>query len=216
MWVPTAHHQTRPYSTARGWSPHYTGALSVSPHRTRCPTTTKTPHILLLEMTLSIFGSKDLMKQYSHRYLSRQERICNYRFSRGRCVVENAFEILANQFRCLLTTMRLRPANVVRVAKACLTLHNILRMRYPRIQNADLDREDDQGQLIPGVWQDNAVMKYVLAAGHGPRTTAAGNEQKAYLKNYFNSLAGSVPWQDLAIDNWLLCYVHVCDRQVVW
>lgn len=152
-------------------------------------------------MTLSLFGSKDLMKPYSHRYLSRQERICNYRFSRGRCVVENAFEILANQFRCLLTTMRLRPANVVRVAKACLTPRNIIKMRYPRIQNANLDRDDDQSQLIPGVWRDNAVMQDVLSAGRGPRTTAAGKEQKAYLKNYLKSPAGSVPWQDLAIDN---------------
>ncbi|XP_062592693.1 uncharacterized protein LOC134254164 [Saccostrea cucullata] len=142
-----------------------------------------------------------LMKPYSHRYLTRQERICNYRFSRGRRVVENAFGILANRFRCLLTTMRLRPANVMRVAKACLTLHNIMRIRYPRIQNADLDLEDDEGQLIPGAWRDNAVMQDVQAAGRGPRTTAAGKEQRAYLKNYFNSPAGSVPWQDFAINN---------------
>lgn len=115
--------------------------------------------------------------------------------------MEKAFGILANQFRCLLTTIRLRPANVVRMAKACLTLHNIMRMRYPRIQNADLDREDNQGQLIPGVWLDYFVMKDVLAAGRGPRTTAVGKKQMAYLKYYVNSPAGSVPWQDLAINN---------------
>ena len=64
----------------------------------------------------------------------------------------------------------------------------------------DLDREDEQGQLIPGAWRDNAVIEDVQQAGRGPRTTAAGKELRAYLKNYFNSEAGSVPWQDAAID----------------
>jgi hypothetical protein len=142
-----------------------------------------------------------MIKPYSHRYMTRQERICNYRISRARRIVENAFGILANRFRCLLSTMALTPNNVTLVVKACLTLHNIMRMRYPRLQNVDLDYEDDQGNLVPGAWRDNAVLQDVEAAGRGPRTTAAGKELRAYLKNYFNSPAGSVPWQNAAIDD---------------
>lgn len=141
-----------------------------------------------------------MMKPYSHRFLTRDERIYNYRCSRARRVVENAFGILAMRFRCLLTTMGLQPANVTRVVKACITLHNIMRIRYPGLQNADLDREDDNGQLVPGAWRDEAVMQDVQAEGRGPKMTQAGKEQRAYFKNYFLSPAGSVPWQDAAIE----------------
>lgn len=140
-----------------------------------------------------------MMKPYSHRYQTIPERIYSYRLSRARRVVENAFGILARRFRCLLTTIQLKPRNVVKVAKACMTLHNIMRTRYPGLQNPDLDREDDQVQLVPGAWRDDAVMRDVEAEGRGPRTTQAGKEQRAYFKKYFMSPAGSVPWQHVAI-----------------
>jgi len=141
-----------------------------------------------------------MMKPFSHRYLSREERICNYRISRARRVVENAFGILANRFRCLLGTLLTRPATAVHIVKACLCLHNVMRLRYPNLQNADLDVEDQQHNIRPGAWRDAAVMREIEAAGRGPRQTAEGRRQRTYLMKYFNSPAGSVPWQDLAID----------------
>ena len=114
--------------------------------------------------------------------------------------MENVFGILANRFRCILSTLMVVPETAVHIVKACLCLHNIMRLRFPNLQNADLDAEDQNHNIRPGAWRDAAVMREVEAAGRGPRQTAKGRRQRVYLMKYFNSPAGSVPWQDEAID----------------
>ena len=75
-----------------------------------------------------------------------------------------------------------------------------MRIRYPHIQNNDIDREDDDNDLIPGAWRNEAIMLDVEVRSRGPRQTAAGKRLRAYLMHYYNSDAGSVPWQRAAID----------------
>ncbi|XP_060561053.1 uncharacterized protein LOC132720846 [Ruditapes philippinarum] len=71
------------------------------------------------------FGLKTYMqKPYSHRVLSHDERIFNYRLSRARRVVENAFGILANRFQVLMSTMQHHPSTIRLIGTTCLVLHN--------------------------------------------------------------------------------------------
>lgn len=97
-----------------------------------------------------------LMKPYSIRGMTKEQAITNYRISRGRRVVENAFGILAQRWQILLSTMMQGPDTVGVVTETCVCLHNLMRTRYPTLQNALLDMEDDQHNIAPGLWRANA------------------------------------------------------------
>ncbi|XP_035673121.1 protein ALP1-like [Branchiostoma floridae] len=91
-----------------------------------------------------------MMKPYSGRGLAREERIFNYRVSRARRVAENAFGILARRFRVLLTTMQHHPSTVKLIVTTCVLLHNLMRSRYPALQDVELDQaEDVQHEFVP-------------------------------------------------------------------
>ena len=114
--------------------------------------------------------------------------------SRARRVVENAFGITANRFRCLLTTMPQQPDTVTTVVLSCCVLHNLLRLRKP---NADLpvDKENpDSHELVPGIWRDNFELPDMFGNYRG-YTNVQANIQRQCLVEYLNSEAGSVPWQ---------------------
>ena len=50
-------------------------------------------------------------------------RFFNYRLSRTRRYVENAFGVMADRWGCLLTTLRQEPQNLEIMVNACITLH---------------------------------------------------------------------------------------------
>ncbi|XP_046554431.1 uncharacterized protein LOC124263770 [Haliotis rubra] len=108
-----------------------------------------------------------MMKPYSIRALTKEQRILNYCIARGRRVVENAFGILAQRFQVLLSTMQLMPNSVLDVIEACICLHNTMQDRYPKLQNAALDTEDENHDLIPGEWRQPAN-KHDVAQVVGP------------------------------------------------
>lgn len=140
-----------------------------------------------------------LVKPYADKFLDHDQRIFNYRCSRARRVVENAFGILAGRFRCLHTSLQVTPQTARKIAKACIVLHNKLRDVRPYLGN-EVDVEQPDGRIVPGAWRDAGVMQDVQAEGRGPRQTAQGKELRAYLKAYYNNPVGSVPWQEAAIN----------------
>ena len=71
------------------------------------------------------FSLKDyIQKPYSQNGLTHKKRIYNYRLSRARRVVENAFGILGNRFRVLMTTIALVPEKVEVIVLACCTFYD--------------------------------------------------------------------------------------------
>lgn len=69
----------------------------------------------------------DLLKPYRQETLTRERRIFNYRLSRARCVIENAFDILASRFRIFHTSINLKMDNIDTVVSSS----NFLRRKSP-------------------------------------------------------------------------------------
>ena len=143
----------------------------------------------------------NLMKPYSQRGLSKQHRIYNYRISRARRVVENAFGILAMRFRFLLCDAQQMPANVQKLVSTAIILHNLLRIRNPGQAIAGVDVEEDDGSVVPGAWRQEVDMREVPQPRQGANyDTQAARRVRETLRLYFNSSGGSVEWQDRMVD----------------
>ncbi len=72
-----------------------------------------------------------MMKPYGSCGLSVAERMFNYRLSRARQIVENAFGILFNRFSCLLTTLIQQPPVVIDIILSSICLHNLMWILLP-------------------------------------------------------------------------------------
>lgn len=146
--------------------------------------TKKIPFVIVADAAFPL--TTHIMKPYPFRKMTREQRIFNYRLSRARRVVENAFGILANRFRCLLNVSALCPEKVKIIAKSCCALHNFLSHEMKtRYTGTDPAAEiDNQYTFVYGL---------SAQAGNRPKTEAIQTREE--FKDYFNGV-GSVPWQE--------------------
>lgn len=140
------------------------------------------------------------MKPFSrHGPLTLLEKIFNYRLSRVRRVVENAFGILVSKFRLYEKPIPLRPQIVDKVVRATCALHNWQRKTSPQqyVQPQLVDQENvDSGFYQPGTWREiNAagLIDTRLHAGSNNYSRQAALIRQS-LANHFLA-EGSVPWQ---------------------
>ena len=143
--------------------------------------------------------SLKMMKPYPHRNLDKPKRIFNYRLSRARRVVENAFGILANRFCVFLTTINLSPEKVQDLILAACCLHNFMIENNKHAYLSVCDVEDiHTRRLTNGAWRnDQPLIGLQPNVGRNPKLNA--KEQRQKLTEYFNSELGCVPWQDSII-----------------
>ena len=148
---------------------------------------------------------RDIIKPYPFRNLGVTKRIFNYRLSRARRVVENAFGILANRFRVFLSPILLSPEKVEAIILAACALHNFLRARKPKqyFPPGSLDCEDiGLGVVQRGDWRnvqpsENAYEDVSRQSGN--RYAKCPQEQRDQLCRYVNR-EGRVPWQQRFVD----------------
>ena len=170
------------------------GTINLPPPEPMTNDDRPTPYFMLADDAFAL--RTYLMKPYSRRGMTDAELITNYRISRGRRVVENAFGILASRWQALLTTLQQIPEVATVVVEAAVCLHNLMRIRYSGLQNAEVDREDADHNMVPVEWRRHAPM-HELHRVRGPnQATTEVKRQREYLRLYMNSPAGAVPsWQ---------------------
>ena len=140
------------------------------------------------------------MKPYAIRALSHEKRIFNYRLSRARRIVENAFGILANRFQIFLSTMKIAPENVEKITLASCALHNYLRekspLKYTPPGTFDTENLED-GCLYDGDWREDlrdGGMRSIRVNGSNNYRADAKEIREQFCK-YFNTV-GAVEWQE--------------------
>ena len=141
-----------------------------------------------------------LMKPFPSRALSHKERLYNYRLSRARRTVENAFGILANRFRVFHTAICLQPDNVEPVIIAACVLHNMIRNR--KLCNPCVgDYVNEQtNAVVDGLWRADPPVGNNLPLRVGRQNTEYAIKQRLLLRDYVTSSIGSVPWQEKMIE----------------
>lgn len=139
-----------------------------------------------------------VMKPYSGAYpRGSSQRIFNYRLSRGRRVVENAFGILSAIFRVLRKPILLEPSTVELVVMATIYLHNFLRKHSPTIYMppGSMDSEEN-GVLCQGSWRnDQDTISMLPLRNIHRRPPAYANSIREELSDYFMK-EGAIPWQN--------------------
>ncbi|KAM0736898.1 putative nuclease HARBI1 [Formica fusca] len=168
----------------------YSGALKLP---LPCPlpgSDQNVPYVIVADDAFPL--KENIMKPYPERNMTRDKRIYNYRLSRARRVVENAFGILANRFRILLNVIPLSANKVELITYACCLLHNfILKQNIQGCFPLEFHHEDEDCD------QSLSSLRSITRQG-GNRPTENAMEIRDKFRNYFITV-GTVPWQEDAI-----------------
>jgi DDE superfamily endonuclease len=136
-----------------------------------------------------------IMKPFHRRGLSDREVVFNYRLSRARRMVENAFGMLANRFRIYRAPMFVHPNTARKVVLATTALHNFL-TDCKQVEAAEASIDEDENSDDGGD-DDNADNRALqpLRAATGGRINRDAKALRDTLSEYFMA-AGRVPLQD--------------------
>lgn len=135
----------------------------------------------------------DLLKPFNVKVLDDRKRIFNYRLSRARRIIENAFGILVNRFGVLDSTFKMSLGSIEDVVLACCVLHNFLRKNIPNNYTppGSIDVEDEDHSIQEGL-RENLTG---IALSSSKNASENAKESRELFTEFFNTV-GSVSWQN--------------------
>ncbi|XP_077306302.1 uncharacterized protein LOC143925721 [Lithobates pipiens] len=140
--------------------------------------------------------SENVLKPFPMRNLTPDQRIFNYRLSRARRVVENAFGILANRFRLFLTSINMSIPKMDIIVLCCCVLHNYFCQHSPAYSTPS--PRDPDTMAVPNVsgfgGQETMEVLTPLSSAHPRLPTLNARQCRLEYLNYFSGI-GAVPWQ---------------------
>ncbi|KAL5010576.1 hypothetical protein ScPMuIL_012881 [Solemya velum] len=141
--------------------------------------------------------TKNLLKPYSqtHCKLNDEKRVFNYRLSRARRVVENAFGILSSRFGVFQRQMFLSPEKAATITLTCCYLHNFLRRKSRTyLAGGSADWMDGDRELHERVWRESQTKLTGLLTTTQRNSTSRAKLTREASQNYFCT-RGMVPCQ---------------------
>ena len=147
--------------------------------------TSPSPHVFVADEAFPL--QRHLMRPFPGSQLGNDERrIFNYRLSRARRTVENAFGIMCSRFRIFRRPICMSTANSSTVVKACTVLHNFLLGQQTYCDMSD-------AESIPSERRPISSLRPLRRAGRG--NTAEARSIRDNFARYFISPDGAVSWQ---------------------
>ncbi|GAB1867793.1 Nuclease harbi1-like protein [Camponotus japonicus] len=149
-----------------------------------------------------------LMKPYGECNIPHDKSVYNFRLSRARRVIENAFGILAARWRIFRHPIIASETNVESIIECAVCLHNFIRKTGDRKLNLEycppsfVDFELPTGELVEGEWHDIVAGEngaIINGSRMGARNAALGVlQQRNALKEFVNG-PGAIRHQDTIV-----------------
>ena len=126
------------------------------------------------------------LRPYPGNQLNRSRKIFNYRLSRARRVVENAFGIMASKWRIYRKPINASLKTTENIIKATVCLHNFL-LSTPQYVNIDNTCENDM--------QENTAIRNIRSMGSNTHSRSAADIRNVFCQYFVQE--GSVLWQEI-------------------
>lgn len=179
------------------WELFESGALNIPESDFLPNSDEKFPFVFVMDDAFALLPN--FMKPFSLIMLDFVRRIFNYRLSRARRVVENAFGILVSKFGIFQKEINLDPEKVSLITMACCLLHNYILQENPvTYLHGMIDIEEQTtGTVTKGADRVNADLLQ-LQRGRFLNASVAAKDVRDKFAAYFVN-EGKVDWQDSAI-----------------